>query len=82
MGETDSQLLQESALDRDEADNEEVLQEELTNRSRNRMARKHMGRDSAGVATGDGLKKDEFRATHGCGHMDEIETHITENHCL
>ena len=82
MGETDSQLLQESALDRDVADNEEVLQKELTNRSRNRMSRKHMGRDSAGVATGDGLEKDRFRGTHGCGHMDEIDTDITANHCL
>ena len=62
--------------------NEEVLQEKRTNRSRSSMARKHMGRDSAGVATGDGLKKDDFRATRGCGHMDEIETDITENHCL
>ena len=58
--------------------NEEVLQEKRTNRSRSSMARKHMGRDSAGVATGDGLKKDEFGATHCCGHMGEIETDMTE----
>ena len=74
MGETDSQLLQESALDRGEADNEEVVETELIASSRHRMARKHMRRDSEGVATGDELNKDEFRAKHGCKHTDEIET--------
>ena len=47
--------------------NEEVLQEKRTNRSRSSMARKHMGRDSAGVATGDGLKKTKFEPRTAVG---------------
>ena len=67
MGETDSQLLQESALDRGEADNEEVVETELIASSRHRMARKHMRRDSEGVATGDGLKETKFEPRTAVG---------------